>query len=234
MHPGFGAQWANPAFQAMMKGWMGENAGQEEGEEAKEGMKEHESKHSAATEAANEAHQTAHAAATQAFSEVSSMHKSASAEYLKNIGAFVAAALDPLGIDVEVAVENNEGERTSCSPATEDEEEKESSQTPSCDEEWTVVSEKKDEAKSIPIQDAAGIYPTLPKLEATTTTPAKEEAGAASSVSVATHSDPKIQVALQAMMNMGFNNEEGWLTNLIEAKKGDIGKVLDILQPVRR
>merc|ERR1712107_294177 len=46
--------------------------------------------------------------------------------------------------------------------------------------------------------------------------------------------DPRIQVALQAMMNMGFSNDGGWLANLLEAKDGDIGKVLDILQPVKK
>ena len=46
-------------------------------------------------------------------------------------------------------------------------------------------------------------------------------------------SDSKLQVAIQAMMNMGFKNEGGWLSNLLLAKNGDIGKVLDLLHPVK-
>merc|ERR1712211_119352 len=46
--------------------------------------------------------------------------------------------------------------------------------------------------------------------------------------------DPKIQVALRAMMNMGYTNEGGWLTMLLQYKDGDIGKVLDIIQPVKQ
>merc|ERR1711913_66971 len=90
--------------------------------------------------------------------------------------------------------------------------------TPSDDEEdWTVVTDKKEAG-------AAGLYPSL-----TENPPADVP-----SASVASHPDPKIQVALQAMMNMGFSNEGGWLSSLLEAKNGDIGKVLDILQPVKK
>merc|ERR1712176_1351473 len=184
-----------------------------------------------------------------------------SEDYLKNVGNFVAAALDPLGIDVKIDIETPEG-RKSChvsrqtSTTTEQtgaaeeekkdggaekqeeaaekqeeaaekkkEEEKktepESSKkanTPSDDEEdWTVVSDKKAAEDSTP----ESLYPDL------TETPSAPP-------STASHPDPRIQVALQAMMNMGFTNDGGWLTSLLEAKNGDIGKVLDILQPVKK
>ncbi|XP_012235589.1 sequestosome-1 isoform X2 [Linepithema humile] len=48
------------------------------------------------------------------------------------------------------------------------------------------------------------------------------------------HPNPKIQRAVEAMMAMGFSNESGWLTHLLVSKDGDIGKALDVLQPVSR
>merc|ERR1711874_594596 len=189
-------------------------------------------------------------------------------EYLQRVGDFVAAALDPLGIDVQVDVETPGGQRTTVKPsaktdkAEEDKQDKaatpeaakEGSASSSDDEEWTVLSDKKPEAEAvqIPIQvldkEVAPVYPTLPAEESTTssstprntTTSANEtqDHGAAAPASAppatAVHPDPRIQVALQAMMNMGFSNDGGWLANLLEAKDGDIGKVLDILQPVKK
>merc|ERR1711915_186449 len=101
-------------------------------------------------------------------------------EYLKNVGTFVAAALDPLGIDVQVDIETPEGQRSTVRTATssssssstsrsssvatdkktketsneetEKINEKNNTKTVSDDEEWTVVDEKKEEsvARDIP------------------------------------------------------------------------------------
>ena len=104
-----------------------------------------------------------------------------------------------------------------------------------------------DEAVEIPIQvfnkEVAPVYPTLPATKGTTTSAATttttteistQDQGAASApLKIAVHPDPRIQGASLAMMNMGFSNEGGCLTKLLEAKDGDIGKVLDILQPVK-
>merc|ERR1712211_160886 len=87
-------------------------------------------------------------------------------EYLQRVCDFVAAALDPLGIDVQVDVETPGGQRTTVKPsaktdkAEEDKQDKaasseaakEGSSSSSDDEEWTVLSDKKPEAEAVQIR----------------------------------------------------------------------------------
>ncbi|XP_043501367.1 sequestosome-1 isoform X2 [Polistes fuscatus] len=79
---------------------------------------------------------------------------------------------------------------------------------------------KKVNAPSAPVTEEpnGNLYPSLPKQ----TQP-----------KITYHSNPKIQNAVEIMMTMGFSNDGGWLTQLLEIKDGDIGKVLDMLSPVR-
>jgi archaellum component FlaG (FlaF/FlaG flagellin family) len=107
-------------MEALVQGWTGGNmptstqeaaaAAAAAATEAHESV--HAATHAAATAAAKAAHDATIAAATAANVAVSSPGASfGGADYLKNVGNFVAAALDPFGIDVLVEIENAKGER---------------------------------------------------------------------------------------------------------------------------
>jgi len=177
-------------------------------------------------------------------------------ECLNNLGQFVAAALDPFGIDVGVNVvtkdANKPDNKTSANEASnptndvpaetstpehniEAEKEKPMDTDESQeDSEWMLIKD----GQGLQSKEGHGqLYPNL-QAEVQTNKPLPGTSKAANEPEAQAPKDqemldPKIQVALEAMMNMGFSNEGGWLTGLLKAKEGDISKVLDLLQPVR-
>merc|ERR1712130_689268 len=248
------------ALDAMMKGWAGDSSAADANSNPQASNSEatsstHAGAHSAAHAAAQAsahaaaqaAHSAAHAAASNDFAAMnnafSGMHMTGGEDYLKNVGNFVAAALDPLGIDVKIDIETPEGKQSSqmssktrtveinkekaeddssekkdevkeAAPEKQDEVmeggkepevSKKMTPTPSDeDEDWTVVKDSKDEDK------AQTLYPSLAETSqgaAAASTPAT--APPTAPAVTAEHPDPRIQVALQAMMNMGFSNDGG-------------------------
>ncbi|XP_076025859.1 sequestosome-1 isoform X2 [Genypterus blacodes] len=170
----------------------------------------------------------------------------ANVDFLKNIGEGVAAMLSPLGIDVDIDVEH-EGHRTKVTPPTQSEASEADVEMdgPSCedgarkgakpvvvpqtlgsDEEWTHLTSKEvdpstGELQSLRLEDEeppsdkegptglreAALYPHLPQ-----------------------EADPQLVESLSQMLSMGFTDEGGWLTRLLQAKSYDIGSALDTIQ----
>merc|ERR1719367_1453689 len=107
-------------------------------------------------------------------------------------------------------------------------------------EEWTILDKsnsptpdkeipKNTTTNHSPQQGAEALYP---KLDDNATTTKIEETKIKNQIDLSKYS-MKVQVAIQAMENMGFSNEDGWLSGLLEKYDGEIGKVLDLLQPVK-
>ena len=163
---------------------------------------------------------------------------------LNNVGQVIKALLSSFGVDVEVGTKTDNSDESNKKSAQEEEpmdsenssesknsEDKENSVNSNQSEEHqktdsaekpSATGEDNSQARSIPIltenhDENKSPYSALEK--------EVQEALEESVMPVS----PKIKVALQAMENMGFNNNDGWLSDLLLKYDGDIGKVLDLI-----
>lgn len=183
----------------------------------------------------------------------------ANVDFLKNIGEGVAAMLSPLGIDVDIDVEH-EGHRTKVTPPSQSggvEEDMETGGASSeggaskgskvckdSDEEWTHLSPQE-------VDPSTGELQSLqPGDENQDQGPPSEQQGppseqqgppsgqqgptglreAALYPHLPQEADPRLVESLSLMLSMGFTDEGGWLTRLLQAKDFDIGSALDAIQ----
>lgn len=194
-----------------------------------------------------------------------------SVNFLKNVGESVAAALSPLGIEVDIDVEHGgkrsrlapasagstsaEGRHSSPGPSTSDgvvegpvrslaeqmdkialqpstqpEEQMESDNCSGGDDDWTHLSSKEvdpstGELQSLQMPGSEGPGSLDPSQEGPTGL--KE---AAVYPHLPPEADPRLIESLSQMLSMGFSDEGGWLTRLLQTKNYDIGAALDTIQ----
>ncbi|XP_013363326.1 PREDICTED: sequestosome-1 [Chinchilla lanigera] len=213
--------------------------------------------------------------ASPASESASGPSEDPSVNFLKNVGESVAAALSPLGIEVDIDVEHG-GKRsrlTPVSPESSGTEDKGSSQPSSCsseprkpdgdgatqslaeqmkkialeplgqteeqmesdncsggDDDWTHLSSKEVDPSTGELQSLQ-----MPESEGPSSLdPAQEGPTGLKEAALYPHlppeADPRLIESLSQMLSMGFSDEGGWLTRLLQTKNYDIGAALDTIQ----
>uniref|UniRef100_A0A8B9TSR5 Sequestosome 1 n=1 Tax=Anas platyrhynchos TaxID=8839 RepID=A0A8B9TSR5_ANAPL len=179
--------------------------------------------------------------------------------FLKNVGESVAAFLSPMGIEVDIDVEHG-GQRSKVTPVssnlekndaesssdpvptqmedgsfqTQVQEPCESSSSSGGDEDWTHLSSKEvdpstGELQSLQMPETEG--PS--SLDVSQDPPQPGPTGlreAALYPHLPPEADPRLIESLSQMLSMGFSDEGGWLTRLLQTKNCDIGAALDAIQ----
>ncbi|XP_078489189.1 sequestosome-1 [Ciona intestinalis] len=150
---------------------------------------------------------------------------SAGEQYLHHVGSGVAEILRPLGIDVDVSVEHN-GHRQQCS-ATESQPNPSSGNT----EAKTTSQSNRNKNPKPGDADSKAHEPTNQAGNDTNCVEAEmEKLEVSNSLLI---ENPRLAESLTQLLAMGFNNDGGWLANLLCACDYDISRALDKMQPAR-
>lgn len=169
-------------------------------------------------------------------------------DFLREVGVTVAEALTNLGIAVDVDVEHDGAREKVAEPA------KNKTQTTDAPKEQQqqqpTPTEAQQQEQTMPVdtleqqmqqshidnnangaQDWTMIEGTEPpSAPASNTDSAPQSLYPDMSASVH-HPDPRVNKTLNDLMAMGFDNQDGWLQQLVETKRGDINAILNALQP---
>ncbi|KAJ1128282.1 hypothetical protein NDU88_006661 [Pleurodeles waltl] len=115
-----------------------------------------------------------------------------------------------------------------------------SSPNASGDDDWTHLSSKEVDPSTGELQSLRQAESEQPcSLDPTQAcSPPKETPTGLREAAIYPHlppeADPRLIESLSQMLSMGFSDEGGWLTRLLQAKQGDIGSALDAIQYSRK
>ncbi|XP_021266228.1 sequestosome-1 isoform X2 [Numida meleagris] len=169
--------------------------------------------------------------------------------FLKNVGESVAAFLSPLGIEVDIDVEHG-GQRSKVTPVSTNQENNnaesssstlnQNSQTKpywNSTDSATAVNNVAEQIQDmvidpVPTQMEDGSLQSQEHSESSSSSGGEEDWTHLSSKEVdpSTEADPRLIESLSQMLSMGFSDEGGWLTRLLQTKNCDIGAALDAIQ----
>ncbi|XP_019390754.1 PREDICTED: sequestosome-1 [Crocodylus porosus] len=171
--------------------------------------------------------------------------------FLKNVGESVAAFLSPLGIEVDIDVEHGgqrskvtptcpsskkSGADSAGSPATQNSQTKqEGSSTEPAPENDAIAEQMQEMVIDSPpaqMEDSSFQSQSLEQSDSSSNSAVDEDWTHLSSKEVdpSTEADPRLIESLSQMLSMGFSDEGGWLSRLLQAKNCDIGAALDAIQ----
>nr|KAF6482245.1 sequestosome 1 [Molossus molossus] len=162
-----------------------------------------------------------------------------SVNFLKNVGESVAAALSPLGIEVDIDVEHG-GKRNRLTPVSPDS----SSTEKKCNSQPRSGSSDLSKPDSVMEGAAQSLMEKMNKITLQSGAQPEEQMESdncsggdddwthlsSKEVDPSTEADPRLIESLSQMLSMGFSDEGGWLTRLLQTKNYDIGAALDTIQ----
>jgi len=135
--------------------------------------------------------------------------------------------------EVETKVEPEMSEQKPETEVTATEEKAAEQKSESVDETSTsAISNEAAEQQLEAKDDSEQNSPTSIPIEQNSPSSESTQQNSSTSISVDQNSpnvDPSVDEALQAMLDMGFTDDGGWLSKLLEAKGGNVGKALDDL-----
>jgi len=175
-------------------------------------------------------------------------------DFLREVGVTVAEALTNLGIAVDVDVEHdgtrekvNDPTKNNTQPTDvpkdhqgeQQQQQQQSPTVPEMQEQTTPVETLEQEMQQAQIDNnnanGAHDWTMIEGTEQPSAPPSNSNNSQSSlypDVSAsAHHPDPRVNKTLNDLLAMGFDNQENWLLQLVETKRGDINAILNALQP---